>query len=459
VTLLRRLTLLDATLIVVGGVIGSAIFITPADVARQIQNPIFCILLWVVAGLIALLAGFAFAELGGMFPEAGGQYVYIREVYGHFAAFIYGWVLFTAGNSAGLAGVAMGFALFVGKVIPAFSAERILYSHAVLPGVTWHLTRGSLVAIVAIIVLTVVNIRGVKVAAILQNFTGLLTLACVGLMVGFGLTLGKGSWSHFSSPPSMAVWPPVSAIGVAFVALFWTYDGWNIISWVAGEIKDAERNLPRAMIIGILLVILTYVSANVVFIYAMPMARLAQQTTIAQAAVGVLFSDNMGRLVSLLIAISCFGSMSVVVLGGARVYYAMAKDGVFFPSLQRLHRDWRTPIVSLMAQCVWVCVLTASGGYEQIYTCFTFMMTATYAVTVAAVIILRRTRPQSARPYHCFGYPWVPVTYLMIATVFLINTLISRPVESVVGLVLALSGIPAYFYWRRTARIAQSAEI
>jgi basic amino acid/polyamine antiporter, APA family len=458
VTLLRRLTLLDATLIVVGGVIGSAIFITPADVARQIQNPVFCVLLWVVAGLVALLAGFAFAELGGMFPEAGGQYVYIREVYGRFAAFIYGWVLFTAGNSAGLAGVAMGFALFVGKVIPPFSADKVFYTHAVLPGLTWHFTRGSLIAMVAIVVLTIVNIRGVKLAAILQNFTGLLTLVCVGLMVGFGLTLGKGSWSHFSSPPSLSAWPPLSAIGIAFVALFWTYDGWNIISWVAGEIKDAERNLPRAMIGGILVVILTYVSANVVFIYALPMAELARQTTLAQAAVGVLFSDNMGRLVSLLIAVSCFGSMSVVVLGGARVYYAMAKDGVFFPSLKTLHRDWRTPIVSLAAQCIWVCVLTASGGYEQIYTCFTFMMTATYAVTVAAVLILRRTRPQAARPYRCFGYPWVPAAYLLIATVFLINTMIRRPIESMVGLLLALTGVPAYYYWRRSTLAIKSAE-
>lgn len=451
VTLARRLTLLDATLIVVGGVIGSAIFITPADVARQVPNPVVSLLLWIVAGLVALLAGFAFAELGAMFPEAGGQYIYIREVYGHFAAFIYGWVLFTAGNSAGLAGVAMGFALFVGKVAPPLSAEAVLYSHALLPGITWHFTRGSLVAIVSIVLLTLVNMRGVKLAAILQNFTGLLTLACVGLMAGLGLTLGKGSWSHFSAAPSVSAWPPLSVIGIAFVALFWTYDGWNIISWVAGEIKDAERNLPRAMIWGIILVILTYVSANVVYIYAMPMAQLGQQTTLAQAAVSVLFSDNMGRLVSLLIAVSCFGSMSVVILGGARVYYAMAKDGVFFPSLKTLHPRWRTPIVSLVAQCIWVCVLTASGGYEQIYTCFTFMMTSTYALTVGAVFILRRTRPEAARPYHCFGYPWLPALYLLIAIVFLVNTLVQRPVESLAGLLLALPGIPAYYYWRHSA--------
>jgi APA family basic amino acid/polyamine antiporter len=214
------LTLLDATLIVVGEIIGFGIFMTPADVARQIPNPMFSLLLWVVAGLVALLAGFAFAELGGMFPEAGGQYVYIREVYGHFAAFIYGWVLFTAGNSAGLAAVAMGFARFVGKVISPLSAETVLYSHAVLPGITWHFTRGSLVAIVSIFLLTVVNMRGVKLAAILQNFTGLLTLACVGLMTGLGLILGKGSWSHFTTAPSVSAWPPFPTIGIAFVTLF-----------------------------------------------------------------------------------------------------------------------------------------------------------------------------------------------------------------------------------------------
>jgi basic amino acid/polyamine antiporter, APA family len=448
ITLVRRLNLMDATLIVVGGVIGSAIFITPADVARQVPKPMLSLSLWVIAGLVALLAGFAFAELGAMFPEAGGQYVYIREVYGHFAAFLYGWVLFTAGNSAGLAGVAMGFALFVGRVIPHLSAETVLFSHAFFPGISWNFTRGSLVAIVTIILLTMINMRGVKLAAILQNFTGSLTLVCVGLMVLLGLSFGHGSWTHFAAPPASPAWPPLAAIGIAFVALFWTYDGWNLISWVAGEIKDAERNLPRAMIWGIALVILTYVSANVVFIYALPIDQLARQTTLAQAAVSVLFSENVGRLVSLLIAISCFGSMSVVILSGARVYYAMAKDGVFVPALETLHPRWRTPVISLVAQCIWVCVLTASGGYEQIYTCFTFMMTATYAVTVAAVFILRRTRPDAKRPYRCFGYPWLPALYLLIATVFLVNTLIERPVQSLAGLLLALTGIPAYFYWR-----------
>ncbi len=448
--LARRLSPLDATLIVVGGVIGSAIFITPADVARQIPNPMVAILLWVVAGLVALVAGFAFAELGAMFPEAGGQYIFIREAYGSFAAFLYGWILFTAGNSGGLAAVAIGFALFFGRLVPAFSAGTILYSQVFPHDVTWHLTRGSVVAIFFIFVLTLVNIRGVKVAAILQNFTGLLTLVAIGLMVGLGLVFGHGSWSHFTPSSQSAFWPPISAIGIAFVALFWTYDGWNIISWAAGEIKNAERNLPRAMIWGILLVILTYVSANVVYVYALPIAEIAKQSTLAEAAVSFMFSPAAGRFVSLVIVVACFGSMSVVTLGGARVYYAMAKDGVFFAPMRRLHPRWKTPVVSLVIQCIWVCVLTASGAYEALYTCFTFMMTLTYVLTVAALFILRRTRPDASRPYRCAGYPWLPVLYLIIGSAFVLNTLYQRPLESLAGLLLALPGIPAYLYWHRS---------
>jgi APA family basic amino acid/polyamine antiporter len=450
--LVRRLSLFDATFLVVGGVIGSAIFIAPADVARHVPNPILSVLLWVAAGLVALLAVFAFAELGAMFPEAGGQYVFIREAYGPFAAFIYGWVLFTVGNSGGLAAVAIGFALFIGRVIPLLAADTILYTHDFSAGISWHLTKGSVVAIVSIVLLTLVNIRGVKLAAILQNLTGILTLTSLSLMVSLGLAFGHGSWSHFtSSVTTTRPWPPLSALGIAFVAMFWTFDGWNLITWVAGEIKNANRNLPRAMILGLLIVIVTYVSANIVYLYALPIEDIARQNTLAQAAVAALFSHGMGRLVSLLIAVSCFGSMSIVILSGARVYYAMAKDGVFFPPMKRLHLRWKTPVISLAIQCVWVCILTASGGYEQLYTCFTFMMTLSYIFTVATVFIFRRTRPDAPRPYSCLGYPWLPAIYLLIGTVFVLNTLIQRPVESLTGLLLVLPGIPSYFYWRYSA--------
>ncbi len=366
---------------------------------------------------------------------------------------MYGWVLFTAGNTPALAAVAIGFALFFGRVFPYAAAEHVLYTHNVLPGISWSLTQGSVVAIACIVVLTILNAMGVKLAAILQNFTTLLTLAAVGLMVTFGLTLGHGSWSHFrATGPAASFWPPAATLGIAFVAIFWTYDGWNLISWVAGEIKNAERNLPRAMTWGILLVVLTYLAANVTYIYALPMAQIAGQSTLAQAAVSALFSPRMGVVVSLSIAVSCFGAISVVVLSGARVYYAMAKDGVFVPSMQKLHPRWKTPVVSLAGQCVWACILAASGQYEALYTCFIFMMTLTYSLTVLAVFILRRTRPEMHRPYRCFGYPWIPGLYLLITGVFLLSTLIARPRESLTGLGFALLGIPAYFYWRQESK-------
>jgi APA family basic amino acid/polyamine antiporter len=304
-----------------------------------------------------------------------------------------------------------------------------------------------------LVVLTAFNAMGVKLAAILQNFTTMLTLTAVGLLVTLGLTLGHGSWAHFHAATASApFWPPAANLGVAFVAIFWTYDGWNLVSWVAGEIKKPERNLPRAITWGIALVVLTYVSAVVTYTYALPVAQLAQQSTLAQAAASALFSPRMGMVVSLSIAVSCFGAMSVVILSGARVYYAMARDGVFVPSMQKLHPRWKTPVVSLAWQCVWACILAASGAYEALYTCVIFMMTLTYFLTVLAVFILRHTRPAFHRPYRCFGYPWIPGLYLLITGAFLVNTLIARPRESLVGLGLALLGVPAYFYWRHEKR-------
>jgi APA family basic amino acid/polyamine antiporter len=440
-------------MIVVSGVIGSAIFITPADVARQVPNPILAIILWAAAGLVALFGGFAFAELGAMFPQAGGQYVYFREVYGRFAAFMYGWVLFTAGNTAGLAAVAIGFALFFGRVFTFAAADAVLYTHNILPGVPWHLTRGSLVAMICLVLLTVLNAMGVKQAARLQNLTSLLTLTAVGLLVIFGLAFGHGSWAHFRpANASSSFWPPAANLGIALVAIFWTYDGWNLVSWVAGEMRKPERDVPRAITWGIALVVLTYVSATVTYNYALPITQLAQQSTLAQAAASALFSPRMGTIVSLSISVSCFGAMSVVILSGARVYYAMARDGVFVPSMQKLHPRWKTPVVSLAWQCVWGCILAASGAYEALYTCVIFMMTLTYSLTVLAVFILRRTRPGMLRPYRCFGYPWIPALYLVITVAFLLSTLIARPRESLAGLGLALLGVPAYFYWRHHGR-------
>ncbi len=446
--LVRQLTLFDSVMVVVSGTIGASIFITPADVLRVVPDPRLALMLWVVAGVITLMAGLACAELGAMYPEAGGQYIFIREAYGRFAAFIYGWVLFTAGNSGALAAMAIAFAIFFGRAFPMLSAEHVLYSHAWF-GVQWEFTRGALVAIVSVVVLTLVNMRSVKMAAYLQNVTATGFLVGIVAIVVLGLLFGHGSWANFSAGSQGAL-ASVSfkGVGVAMIALLWSFDGWEFLSWVAGEIENPRRNLPLALILGIVLVIVTYLLANIVFMYALPRETLAAQTSVADAAMDALFSRHVGRWSSLFIALVSFGSASVVVLGGARIYLSMAKDGVFFKGMTRVHPAWNTPMTSLLAQCVWVVVLILSGRYEQLYTCFIFMMTLTYVLTVGALFVLRKTQPDRPRPYRCPGYPWVPIVYLLIAFAFVISTLLARPRESVAGLAMAALGVPLYFYWR-----------
>lgn len=451
----RRLTLFDSIMIVISGTIGPSIFIIPANVLQAVPDPRVALALWVLVGAITLMAGLACAELGAMFPEAGGQYVFMREAYGGFTAFLYGWVLFTVGNSSALAATAIAAALFLGQAFPALAADKVLWTMGLGP---WHpaITQGSIIALASILILTAINLRSVKFAAWVQNFTALAYLVAVLAIVAAGFSFGHGSFSHFAEGPGLPGLT-LGGAGVAMIALFYSYDGWEFLSWVGGEIKNPRRNLPLGLIFGIALVILTYLLANAVFLYALAPAALASTATPADAAMGRLFSADVGRAVALFIALISFGSNCVVVLGGARIYYSMAKDGAFFHGLTHLHPRWHTPTTSLIVQCVWVCLLILSSRYDQLYTCFIFMMTLTYALTVGAVLVLRRTQPDRPRPYRCFGYPWLPVLYILIAAGFLVSTLRSRPRESLAGLGLACLGIPLYRYWQRHRRRASQS--
>ncbi len=455
--LVRRLTLFDSVMLVVSGTVGPSIFIVPADVLRGIPHPSLALLLWIVVGFVTLIAGLACAELGAMFPEAGGQYVFMREAYGGFTAFLYGWVLFTAGNGTALASMGIAVALFLGQAVPVLDANHVLFTVSCF-GMHYSLEQGSAIAVVSIVILTAINLRSVKVAAWLQNLTALAYIVMLLAIVSLGFALGRGSWSHFRWEAAGAAAPITAAgFGIAIIPLFYSYDGWEFLSWVGGEIKEPRRNLPLALIFGILLVIVTYLLANALFLYALPPAQIARSATPAAAAMGTLFSANVGRWVSLFIALISFGGASVTVLGGARIYYSMAKDGAFFAGMKRLHPRWNTPVTSLLAQCAWVCVLILSARYDQLYTCFIFMMTLTYVMTVGAVMVLRRTQPDKPRPYHCFGYPWLPIIYVVIASGFVLSTFATKPRESLEGLALAVLGIPLYLYWRRKGPGARAA--
>ena len=446
-TLIRGLSLTDSILLLAGGIIGSGIFLTAKDIAVNTRSPLLFLGIWVVGMAITMLACFAFAEMGAMFPEAGGQYVYLREAFGEFAAFLYGWMIFTVSVAGTIAALGAGFAEYTGKIFPALEAGRAVHTFG-----SFTLTRGHLVAITVITIQTVINIFGVRKGAVLQNIATWAKFAAIGLFVILGLAIGKGSWSHYSMPlPATAGMPTslMAGLGVALIAVFWAYDGWVYITWVSGEVKDPQRNLPRAMILGLTLVGIIYISINAVYLYALPLLKITEETTVAQGAAVAMFSAGAARWLAILIAISCFGAMASCIMTGARVYYAMAEDRVFFRSFARVSPRWRTPVISLVLQGVWSAALALSGRYDQLFTYVMFMMVLSYVLTVVALFVLRRKMPDAERPYRCTGYPWLPAIYVIIGTIFTVNAVIERPKEAGVGTLIVLAGVPLYLYWKR----------
>jgi Amino acid transporters len=277
----------------------------------------------------------------------------------------------------------------------------------------------------------------------------------MGAFVVLGIAIGKGDWSHFhptgSLTAGMGPGQLISALGVAMIAVFWAYDGWVYVTWVAGEIKEPRKNVPLAMLLGIVVVGLIYLLMNAVYLYALPVGEIAKHDTIAHAAAATLFSPATAVWLSLTIALSCFGAAATCTLSGARVYMAMAQDGVFFKSMAQVHPKWRTPAFSLIGQAVWAALLTLSGRYDQLYTYVMFMMVLSYTLTVIGMFILRWKRPEIPRPYRCTGYPWVPGIYVLISGAWTINTIVTRPKEALVGTIIVLIGVPGYLYWKRTS--------
>ena len=449
--LVRRLSLTDSILLLAGGIIGSGIFLTAQDVATSTRRPWLFLSVWGIGVVITLLACFAFAELGAMFPEAGGQYVYMREAYGEFVAFIYGWMIFTVSCGGTIAALAAGFALYMGSLFPEIDANRVVMALG-----PFALTRGHMVAVAAIAFQTIINVFGVRWGAVLANIATWMKFAAIAAFVVLGIAFGKGSWSHFASSstiPATAASPSMLAgVGLALIAVFWAFDGWVYITWVSGEVKDPQRNLPRSMIFGLLLVGVIYLTINAVYLYALPISGIAAETTVARGAAVSMFSSGAARWLSLMIAISCFGAMASCVISGARVYYAMAEDGVFFKTLANVHPRWRTPVASLVIQGVWSAALALSGKYDQLFTYVMFMMVLSYVLTVAALFVLRRKQPNTPRPYRCAGYPWVPGLYVVLGSVWFLNVIFERPKEALAGIGIVAAGTPFYFYWRRQKR-------
>jgi len=453
-TLVRGLGLLDSVLLLVSGIIGSSIFLTAKDIAGPLPQPMLFLGVWVIGGVISLFGCVAFAELGSMFPESGGQYVYLREAYGDLVAFLYGWMLFSVANGGSIAALAVAAAAYTGQVFPIVSQEHIVLSIA---GIA--ITRAHLFGLFLIAVLTYVNVVGLRWGTLLQNLSTWTKFVAMAAFVILGFAIGKGDWSHFSphgASLTLGLHPAqlISAMGVALIAVFWAYDGWVYITWVAGEVKEPRRNVPLGMVFGVLVVGAIYMAMNFTYLYALPLKEIAQHETIAHAAAAALFSPRAAVWLSLMIAISCFSAAATCTLSGARVYLAMAQDGVFFKRMAVIHPRWRTPAFSLIGQGIWAALLTLSGRYDQLYTYVIYGMVLSYTLTVIGMFLLRSRRPEIPRPYRCTGYPWLPAVFVLVGAAWTLNTIITRPTEAFWGTAIVLVGVPGYVYWKRSGRKA-----
>jgi APA family basic amino acid/polyamine antiporter len=451
--LVRGLSLLDSVLLLVSGIIGSSIFLTAKDIAGPLPNPILFFLVWVLGGVISLCACVAFAELGSMFPDSGGQYIYLREAYGDLVAFLYGWMLFAVANGGTIAALSVASAAYMGNIIPAISQDHVIFSLAGMP-----FTRAHAVGLALIVILTYVNVVGLRWGALIQNVSTWTKFIAMSAFVVLGFAIGKGHWSNFSARApgglsmGLSAGQLISALGVGLIAVFWAYDGWVYITWVAGEVKDPRRNVPLAMVLGVLVVGAIYLAMNMTYVYALPLSEIAKHETIVHDAATVLFSSGAAGWLSAMIAVSCFSAAAACTLAGSRVYLAMAQDGVFFRSMAAIHPKWRTPAFSLIGQGLWAAVLTMSGRYDQLYTYVIFGMVLSYTLTVIGLFILRWKRPDVPRPYRCTGYPWLPGIYVLVGVAWTLNTIIQRPTEAFWGAAIVLIGVPGYLYWKRKGR-------
>ncbi|HLA79462.1 MAG TPA: amino acid permease [Vicinamibacteria bacterium] len=444
--LLRGLGLWDAILVTVGAVLGTGIFITTGDIARVLPHAGLILLVWVLGGLLTLFGALTYAELGGMFPKAGGQYHYLKEAYGPLAGFLFGWASFWVIMTGGIATLAVGFGEYLGAFVPFFSTQHRLFSLPLGPWI-WSVNGGQLAGALCIAFLTAVNYLGLKEGALLQNAVTLVKIASILALGVFGLWTAAPVTPAFLAPaPAGGL---LSALGVGMIAVIWSYDGWYGVTSLAGEMKRPERDIGRGLVIGTGVVTALYVITNLVYVRALPVEAMGTTGRIGEAAASALFGPWGARLITAAVLVSTFGCISATILYAARYYLPMAQDGLFFRSLATIHPRYLTPAACLVAQGLWAIAQTFTGTYEQLYTYVVFALFLAHAATGAAVIVLRRTRPEAKRPYRTWGYPLVPLVLVLVSLALLVNTVVEKPVQSLVGFVLVGLGVPAYLFWKK----------
>jgi basic amino acid/polyamine antiporter, APA family len=456
------LGLLDATMVVAGSMIGSGIFIVSADITRHVGGAGWLIIVWLITGFMTITAAVSYGELSGMYPKAGGQYVYLKEAYNPLMGFLYGWSFFAVIQTATIAAVGVAFARFSAYLFPTLSEKHILFEIGKFP-----ISAAQLTAIILIIFLTWVNTRGIKAGKLIQTtFTVSKLLALFGLIL-FGFLLVKNSFWHenwtnaFKSIQDLGVdgngkvpigWKEISgvalmgAIAAGMSGSVFSSDAWNNVTFIAGEIKNPKRNIGLSLFFGTFIVTILYVTTNLMYINTMPMDQIAypQDDRLAVAAANVIFQDAGKWIIAILIMVSTFGCNNGLILAGARVYYTMAQDGLFFSRAGKLNKN-AVPQWALWAQCLMASILCLSGEYNDLLTMISFVVVIFYALTIGGIFILRRKNPTAERPYKAFGFPVLPILYIIVGTVFCVFLVIAEPKYSLGGLAIVLVGIPLYF--------------
>jgi basic amino acid/polyamine antiporter, APA family len=433
-TLERTLRLRDMTLLVIGVVIGSGIFIVPATVLRQTEGRFgLALLVWFLAGVLSLLGALTYGELGAMDPQSGGIYVYLRDAFGRFPAFLFGWTLFFVIGSGAQATLSVAFAAYAGEVVPlgAFASRAV--------------------ALGMIAVLAVLNVLGTRAAVQVQNWTTAIKVAALLAMSGALLLYAPAPLAAADFPTS---WSPsvLSATGAALIGVLWAYEGWQWATFSAGEAVDPQRTFPLGIAIGTAALVVLYCLANVAYVAALGPAGAAAADGIAAAAVAAVFGPAAGKLVALAILISIFSAANATLLTAPRVFFAMARDGVFFRSLATIHPRFGTPALAIVAGALWAMVLAATGTFEQLLTYVVFTGWLFYALGAASIFVYRRRQPAAARPFRVPAYPLTPLLFVVAAVAIVVNAVFARPQEALVGIAVVLLGAPAYALWRTRVR-------
>ena len=432
----RILGLRDLILLTVGSVIGSGIFLVPGAVLRQVDGFIGpALLVWLVGGLLSLLGALTYAELGAMRPASGGLYVYIRDSFGRFAAFLFGWTLFFVIGSGSVATLGVAFSAYLGGII--------------------HLTPllERVIAVLMIGVVTTVNVVGTRTSADLQDWTSTIKVIAILLMSAVLLWLGRGF--HGAGPslfPAQYSGSLASGFGLAMISVLWAYEGWQYATYSAGEAFNAKRNLPLGLVIGTTALIGIYLVPNLGYLAALGPAEMANSNRLAATAVSTVVGPIAAKLVALLILISIFSAANAILLTSPRVYFAMARDGLFFQRLAEVHPRFKTPAFAIIAGAAWSMVLAVTGTFEQLLTYVVFIGWIFYALAAASIFVYRRRAPDAVRPYRVPGYPLTPLLFIVSAAALVMNTIVRQPVRATIGLAIVFLGAPVYLIWRSRIR-------